>query len=123
MKLLYKLRKAMALLSILIFGSVAPAFSSTATHGPDWQSVALGALSIVLALVSAWATYMQYLLMKVREDLAQTRELVMSEYQTTEDVHDAVKAGVQEAINPINVRTARIEAGLEASGLLRRSGD
>lgn len=112
LKLLIRLRPALMLASLVMLGIAGPSFANASAAGPDWRDVAMVAGGIVMSLITAWASFMQVALAGVKEQLAQTRELVLSEYQTQADVKDAVKAGVQEAINPVNVRLAAIAARL-----------
>lgn len=112
LKLLIRLRPALLLASLVLLGIAGPSFATGSSAGPDWRDVAMVAGGIVMSLITGWASFMHLALTKVKEELAQTRELVLSEYQTSEDVKDAVKAGVQEAINPVNVRLAAIGARL-----------
>ncbi len=112
LNLLIRLRPALLLASLVMLGIAGPSFASGSSPGPDWRDVALMAGGVVMTLITGWASLMQLALAKVKEELAQTRELVLSEYQTQEDVKNAVRAGVQEAINPVNVRLAAIGARL-----------
>lgn len=115
LKLLIKLRPVLLLASLVMLGVSGPSFAGVGGSGPDWRDVALAALGIVSSLVSAWATFMQLALTRLSKQLAETRELVLSEYQTADDVKDSVKAGVQEAINPLSIRIAAIGARLGVS--------
>lgn len=112
LKLLLRLRPALLITSLVLLGAAGPTFAGDAAGSPDWRDVALAAVGIVSGLVTAWATFMQAMLSKVQRQLAETRELVLSEYQTGEAVKEYVRSGVQEAINPVNVRLARIETKL-----------
>lgn len=112
LKLLIRARPALLLTSLFLFAIAGPSFGADATQSPGWRDVALVALSLVLSLISAWATFMQRTILKLQQDLTKTREQMLAEYHNAEQVKDAVKAGVQEAINPVSIRIAVISERL-----------
>lgn len=77
------------------------------TYGPDWQMIAMGLLSIVLALVANYAKNIAARVTKLEADQSSLHALVKGDYPTRHEINQSFER-VEASLRGITGRLDRI---------------
>lgn len=88
-------------------GAVYSAYSSEG--GPSWQSIAVGAISMLIALVAAYAKGVSNRVDKLDEKYAALNQNVLREYHTKQDLNE-ILGEIKASVKALHQRFDKMES-------------
>lgn len=89
-----KVCRPCAIIGVVLLMYAGTAWAESGARGPDWQTIALGAVGMSSAMIAAYAKGLQSSIARAEEELDDLRTLVYRDYGNKVDTERLINSGV-----------------------------
>lgn len=102
-------KSTLILASCLLLYAGAVYAGSIATNGPSWESIAVGAISMLIALLAAYAKGVSNRVDRLDEKYDQLNQNVLREYHTKQDLNE-ILGEIKSSVKALHQRFDKMES-------------